>query len=66
MKIILNGKEVELKKSLSVQELLDKHKLNPEQIVVEINLNIIEKDKYDKTFLVDNDKVELISFMGGG
>jgi len=66
MKIILNGKEVELAESLSVRELLDKHKLNPEQIVVEINLNIIEKNKYDKTFLVNNDKVELISFMGGG
>lgn len=66
MKIILNGQEVELTESLSVQELLEKYELNLVQIVVEINLNIIARDEYDKTFLSDNDKIEVISFMGGG
>jgi sulfur carrier protein len=35
-------------------------------VVVEINGNIVEKDNFDNTFIKENDKVEVVRFVGGG
>ena len=39
---------------------------NPERIVIEYNDQILPKENYETTFLADDDRVEIISFMGGG
>jgi sulfur carrier protein len=36
------------------------------QIAAEVNLEIIEKDKYTEVMLKEGDVVEIVSFMGGG
>jgi sulfur carrier protein len=37
-----------------------------QNVVVELNGEIIHRDQLDTKILVENDKVELISFVGGG
>ena len=37
-----------------------------DRIAVEINGEIIKKSDYDKTVLNDGDKIEVVSFVGGG
>ena len=59
--INVNGKETENCKSLSV--LLENGGF---RIAVEINGEIIKKSDYDKTVLNDGDKIEVVSFVGGG
>ena len=60
--INVNGKETENCKSLSV--LLENGGFRRDRIAVEINGEIIKK--YDKTVLNDGDKIEVVSFVGGG
>lgn len=66
MKIIINGKEQEVEEGLSVLNLIKKFNFDPEKIVVEINLEIIKKEDFDKIILKPNDKVEILRFVGGG
>jgi len=36
------------------------------RVAVELNGDILPKTDYDKTVLSDGDKVEIVSFVGGG
>ncbi len=40
--------------------------LYADKIVVELNLEILPKDEYDKTILKEDDKIEIVAFVGGG
>ena len=60
--IYVNGKETENCKNLSV--LLENSGFRRDRI--EINGEIIKKSDYDKTVLNDGDKIEVVSFVGGG
>lgn len=64
--MILNGKEVELDSEITVEDLLNKYKLNPKKVVVEVNRKIIAQNDYRTIKLKSNDSVEVISFVGGG
>jgi sulfur carrier protein len=65
-KIQLNGKKVVIKSNYSLFELLKKYKLINKKIAVEHNGVIIPKVNYKKKNLKDNDKVEIVHFIGGG
>lgn len=62
--IYVNGKETKNCKGLSV--LLENSGFRRDRIAVEINGEIIKKSDYDKTVLNDGDKIEVVSFVGGG
>ena len=65
-KIQLNGKKVLIKSYFSILDLLKKYKLVNKKIAIEHNGIIIPKFKYKKKFLKNNDKVEIVHFIGGG
>ena len=65
-KIQLNGKKVSIKQKLSVFDLLKKHKLDDRKVAVELNGAIINKKKYKQRFVKNNDKIEIVHFIGGG
>lgn len=66
MILFVNGKELEAEDNISVMELLNSLEINSDIVVVEIDLEIISKDKYLSTKLFTNSKVEIIRFVGGG
>ncbi len=66
MEITLNGKEKTISPSLNIETLLEQLKVNPKTVVVELNLDIIDKNKYNRVKLKENDKVEIVHFVGGG
>ena len=65
-KIQLNGRKVSIKQKLSILELLRKHKLDVRKVAVELNGVIITKKKYKKRLIKNNDKIEIVNFIGGG
>ena len=65
-KIQLNGKKVVIKSNYSLFELLKKYKLTNKKIAVEHNGTIIPKANYKKKNLKNNDKIEIVHFIGGG
>lgn len=66
MQVVINGEKKELAEGLTVKELLDKSGIVTNQVAVEVNLNIVSKAEFDKCTLKQGDKVEIISFVGGG
>ncbi len=65
-KIQLNGKKISIKHRESIYHLLKKLKLNNKKIAIEYNGTIIQKTNYKKKFLKNNDKLEVVHFIGGG
>ena len=65
-KIQLNGRKVSIKQKISIFDLLKKHKLDDRKVAVELNGSIITKKKYKKILIKNNDKIEIVNFIGGG
>ncbi|MBU5228032.1 sulfur carrier protein ThiS [Clostridium senegalense] len=63
--VLVNGKEKNYE-SFSVSEMIKDLDLNADKIVVELNLKILPKEEYDKTVLKEDDKIEIVAFVGGG
>ncbi len=62
----VNGKEREVQSGLSVHELVESYDLNPQLIVVELNREILSRDRFKDVQVSDGDSVELVHFVGGG
>ena len=65
-KIQLNGKKIKISKGLNISSLLRKYKLNEKKIAKELNGTILTKSHYYKKKLKNNDKIEIVHFIGGG
>ena len=66
MNIVLNGEEINIAESLNVLELIDLYELPASKVAVERNLEIVPKSAYVTTILKENDKIEIVHFIGGG
>ena len=66
MKIIVNGEEQEYNIPLTVTNLLQGLDLRTEQVAVEVNLKILDRSNFTTWNLQEGDKVEILSFFGGG
>jgi len=64
-KIQLNGKKISIKPNFSLMDLLKKYKLTNKKVAIEHNGIIIPKISYKKKYLKNNDKVEIVNFIGG-
>jgi thiamine biosynthesis protein ThiS len=65
-KIQLNGDPFEINNGTNLNELLNKLKIQKNKVAIEVNGEIIEKNKYFNLILNEHDKVEIVHFIGGG
>jgi len=65
-KIQLNGKKVVINSKYSILDLLKKYNLANKKIAVEHNGIIVPKVKFKKKYLKNNDRLEIVHFIGGG
>ena len=65
-KIQLNGDSHEINSGTNINELLNKLKIHTNKVAVEVNGEIVEKNKYPDLILNKDDKVEIVHFIGGG
>ena len=65
-KIQLNGDTYEINGRTNLNELLNKLKIQKNKVAIEVNGEIIQKDKYQNLVLRKDDKVEIVHFIGGG
>ncbi len=66
MTIQLNGDAFQIEQGLNLRALLERLDLRPRRVAVEINQEVVPKAEYGRTVLSAGDKVEIISFVGGG
>jgi sulfur carrier protein len=64
--IMFNGKKRDIKDNTNITEFITINSYKPEHVVVELNEEIISKERYQEIILKDNDVLEVLSFMGGG
>ena len=65
-KIQLNGAPYEINNGTNLNELLNKLKIHKNKVAIEVNGEIVEKNKYSNLILNKDDKVEIVQFIGGG
>ena len=64
--VFVNGKSVEYQKDMTLKELLLEQGFIMERIAVECNGEIVPKAVYDKRILKEEDRLEVVNFVGGG
>ncbi len=62
--ITVNGEKLQFSGTLS--QLLDVLGYNEKYVAIELNYKIVPKSKYANVIISDNDKIEIVSFVGGG
>lgn len=65
MKLRVNGLDMEVK-ATTVMELLKELQINPQRVVVEVNLEIVKRDRFDEYKIKEGDSIEIVNFVGGG
>jgi thiamine biosynthesis protein ThiS len=66
MIITLNGEKKEVPESISITGLLEFLKIQHQRVAVELNMEIVRKDKFGATAVHEGDSLEVVSFMAGG
>lgn len=64
--MIVNGKEMIFEKNVTINGLLEAIKVNRDSVVVEVSGVIVPKEKFEGHLLNHEDKIEIVSFLGGG
>jgi thiamine biosynthesis protein ThiS len=66
MHITVNGRTQDIKPGQTLQDLILSMNLDPSVVVAELNQGIVAGDKFASTALCNGDRLELLSFVGGG
>lgn len=65
MKITLNGKAREIEENRSISGLLAELRLPADHVAVELNGELLERADFERR-LADQDRLEVVRFVGGG
>lgn len=66
MQIIVNGQSRQLADDTSVAGLVDELKLTGKPVAVEVNLELVPRQRHAEHRLADGDRVEIVTLVGGG
>jgi sulfur carrier protein len=66
LKIILNGKDVIIEDDATIASLLSAKGLNPNTVIVDYNYDLIRREDWHGIALKENDRLEILRFVGGG
>ena len=64
--MLINGKEKTSAQAVTLANLLAQLGYRPELVAVELNGKIIKQAQFTSTTVTDADKLEIVSFVGGG
>ncbi len=66
MRVKINGQDMDVRDEISVRELLRELKIEDKTMAVAINLQVVKKEDWDSRKIKENDRVEFLTFVGGG
>ena len=66
IKIKVNGKVKTVLNNSKLSELLNNLNIPLKKVAIELNQEIIDKNKKEKIILKKNDIIEIVHFIGGG
>ena len=66
MKVFVNGDEKEFGVGISLAELITQLDLPAPRIAIELNREVVRRSDWGGTMLKDDDRIEIVHFVGGG
>ncbi len=66
MTLIVNGETKEFKDNLTLQNIITELQIENKVMAAAVNMNIVKKDDWNSFIPKNNDKIELLQFVGGG
>jgi sulfur carrier protein len=66
MKLIINGEHKFFDDNINLQDIIKILNIENKVMALAVNMNIIKKDNWDNFIPKENDKLELLQFVGGG
>ncbi len=66
IKIKLNGKLKTIDNNSTLFNIMQKNKIPLKKVAIELNQEIVDKKKIKNINLRNNDKIEIVHFIGGG
>lgn len=64
--VFINGESFSFDAALSVDGIVEKLRLDKRKIAIERNLEIVPRSQYSEILIQDNDRIEIVGFIGGG
>jgi len=66
MTLTINGEDREFVSISTVSNLLVQLNMKPDRVAVELNRDLLARDRWAATQLQDGDTLEIVHFVGGG
>ena len=66
MTLIVNGETKEFKDDLTLQNIITDLQIENKVMAAAVNMNIVKKDDWNSFVPKNDDKLELLQFVGGG
>jgi thiamine biosynthesis protein ThiS len=66
MRLLLNGEERDVADVVTIADLVGALGLDARKVAVERNLEIAPRSTYADTELLEGDRIEIVTFIGGG
>ncbi|UXR33150.1 sulfur carrier protein ThiS [Staphylococcus simulans] len=66
MKCIINGDPFTFDTEVTIQDILDHLELDKKRVIAEHNQNLIQCEDFANQIVREDDRLELLEFVGGG
>ena len=66
MQVTINGQTQDVRGELTITELLEQRNVQPVRVAVELNEDVVQRKAFAITTLSDGDRIEIVTFVGGG
>ncbi len=66
MQLIINGENKNFDDNLSIEQIIINLELQDKVMAAAVNMEVVKKDTWKEFIPKDNDKIELLQFVGGG
>ena len=66
MNLIINGEDRQFDSALTISALVDRLGMKPDRVAIELNRQLMPRERWATTQLADDDRLEIVHFIGGG
>lgn len=66
MKLVINGEDKNFDDNFSLQQIITDLKIEDKVMAAAVNMEIVKKDNWSSFIPKEDDKIELLQFVGGG
>lgn len=66
MNLVINGEKLSFDDGKTIFDIMTELKIIDKVMAVAVNMNIVKKEEWSSFIPQENDKIELLQFVGGG